>query len=112
MSSGNEGASKKKKIEMLPLAKISKTLRDKPTFHVGGSFSQDIISSHPQQEKLPLLAVNIATYSPFVSSFATTNIPTSTSFPSDSRQGTLTFLEDLLSVAWEDTSQTYLNSFN
>lgn len=102
-SSGNEGASKKK-IEMLPFAKISKKLRDKLTFHVGGSFSQDIISSHPQQEKLPLLAVNRATYSPFVSSFATTNIPASASFPSNSRQGTLTFLEDLLSVALEDPS--------
>lgn len=84
MSFENEGTSKKKKIEMLPLAKIGKKLRDKPTFHVGGSFSQDIISNHPQQEKLPLLAVNIATYSPFVNSFATTNISDSASFPSDS----------------------------
>lgn len=112
MSSANDGARKKKKIEKLPLAKINRKLRDKPTFHVEGSSSQAVISNHPQRETLPLPAVNMAAYPPSVNSFTTTNIPASAHFPSDSNQGTLPLVEDLPSFAWEDLAQTYLNSFN
>ncbi|KAH9791926.1 putative fasciclin-like arabinogalactan protein 20 [Citrus sinensis] len=112
MSSENDGARKKKKIEKLPLAKISRKLRDKHTFHVGGSSSQAVIPNHPQQETLPLLAVTLAMYPPSVNSSFTSNISVSTPFPSYSSQGTLLTMEDLPSFAWEDSTKTYINSFN
>lgn len=112
MSSENDGARKKKKIEKLPLAKISRKLRDEHTFHVGGSSSQAVIPNHPQQETLPLLAVTLAMYPPSVNSSFTSNISVSTPFPSYSSQGTLLTMEDLPSFAWEDSTKTYINSFN
>ena len=74
MSSGNDWDRKKKKIEKLSLAKISRKLKDKPTFHVGGSYSQAVFPNHPQQEILSQPTVNMVVYPPSVSAYATTNI--------------------------------------
>lgn len=104
MSSGNDGARKKKKIEKFPPFKISKRLRDRPTFHVGGSSSQAVIPSYPQQETLS--TVNMAMYPPSVSSSI------SAPFPSYSSQGTFPTVEGLPSFTWENSTQTYVNSFN
>lgn len=93
MSSRNNGAHKKKKIEKFPPSKISVKLRDMPTFHVGGSSSQAVIHNHPQQETLP--TVNMTLYPPSFSSFATANISDFAPFPSDSSQGTLLAIEGL-----------------
>ena len=110
MSSRNDGAHKKKKIEKFPPSKISRKLRDMPTFPVGRSSSQTVIHNHPQQKTLP--TVNMTLYPPSFSSSATANISTFAPFPSDSRQGTLPAVEGLPNFTWEDSAHTYLNSFN
>ena len=112
MSSGNDWARKKKKIEKLSLAKISRKLKDKPTFHVGGSYSQAVFPNHPQQETLSQPTVNMVVYPPSVSTYATTDILASAHFLSNSSQRTLPKLEGLPNFAWEDSAKTYLNSFN